>query len=325
MKRLSAIILAVSILVSLFGCSGKGDEGSSSYSSVYTASETESTENPAGLFSSSAEEPVVTSSEEPVVTSSEEPVVTSSEETSNSDSSLQDTQSRPEEESQVASANQAEKDDGIIEPSKINNPTGIVSTGRKNNSGDDWKMTLVNPWNTLHISYSVDLAAVDSRFATDKYFDSRAVKYLNQMCEAAANDGVSLYVISAFRTFDYQQGLFNSEVSEYYSYHPNATKEEAETGASTEVARPGTSEHNLGLAVDFNSVEQSFENTDAYRWLQKHCTEYGFIMRYAADKQDCTGVIYEPWHYRYVGKGNAKKIAASGLCLEEYLKQYNSK
>ena len=87
------------------------------------------------------------------------------------------------------------------------------------------------------------------------------------------------------------------------------------------MARPGTSEHNLGLAVDFNSVEQSFENTKAFKWLKKNCTDYGFILRYSESKLDITGVIYEPWHYRYVGRDNAKKIAASGLTLEEYIQK----
>ena len=103
-------------------------------------------------------------------------------------------------------------------------------------------------------------------------------------------------------------------------YNPGCSEEEALKGAATEVARPGTSEHNLGLAVDFNSVEQNFENTEAFNWLNKHCTEYGFILRYSASTQDITGVIYEPWHYRYVGKENAKKIMKSGLTLEEYVK-----
>ena len=226
---------------------------------------------------------------------------------------------------QIDSDNQSGKrefPDADVQPSEIDNPTGIYSAGRKDNNGDDWKLTLVNPWNTLQINYKINLSNVDSRFGDSKEFDSRAVKYLNNMCEAAANDGISLSVISSFRTYDYQQMLFSNEENEYKSYHPGCSEEEAVTGAATEVARPGTSEHNLGLAVDFNSVEESFENTDAYKWLREHSAEYGFIMRYAKEKQKYTGVIYEPWHYRFVGVENAKKIEDSGLCLEEYIKKF---
>ncbi len=305
MNKLLALALSL-VFLFLCGCSGNGENSSSAANS---AKETTASPKPNGLFSSGAEEPVssidsVSSQTEfeeesqMETTSSEE--ITSSEETASEDSTIN-------------------KETGIISPSTVKNPCGITSTGRKNNSGSNWEMTLVNPWNTLHLNYSVELATIDSRFSSGLQFDKRAVKHLNEMCEAAAEDGVSLWIISAFRTYDYQQGLFNAEVNEYYYYHPNASQKEAEIGASTEVARPGTSEHNLGLAIDFNSVEQSFENTAQFKWLQKHAAEYGFIMRYAADKQDYTGVIYEPWHYRYVGKENAKKIVQSGLCLEEYL------
>ena len=95
--------------------------------------------------------------------------------------------------------------------------------------------------------------------------------------------------------------------------------EQVKKFAATISAYPGTSEHELGLAVDFNSVEESFENTREFQWLKTHAAEYGFIMRYAKEKQDITGVIYEPWHYRYVGEKHAKKINQMGYCLEEYI------
>ncbi len=294
MKKLVALVISL-VFLFLGGCAG---EEITSSSKKESEKETTASYNPNGLFSSKAEKPV---------------------------SSLESVSSETnsEEESQVETVSSEEStintETGIIAPSTVANPCGITSTGRKNNSGSDWEMTIVNPWNTLHLNYSVELATIDARFSSGLQFDKRAVEYLNSMCEAAAEDGVSLWIISAFRTYDYQQGLFNAEVNEYYSYHPGTSQKEAEIGASTEVARPGTSEHNLGLAIDFNSVEQSFENTQQFEWLQKHAADYGFIMRYAADKQNYTGVIYEPWHYRYVGKENAKKIKASGLSLEEYL------
>ncbi|MBQ7860248.1 MAG: M15 family metallopeptidase, partial [Faecalibacterium sp.] len=96
--------------------------------------------------------------------------------------------------------------------------------------------------------------------------------------------------------------------------------------AKTVVTPPGCSEHNCGLAADINSpeyypLEEPFKNTKAYAWLCAHAEEYGFILRYPKDKEDITGIIYEPWHWRYVGVENAKAINASGLCLEEYVAQ----
>ena len=100
----------------------------------------------------------------------------------------------------------------------------------------------------------------------------------------------------------------------------------AEDEAATVVARPGCSEHNTGLAVDvecadFADLDEGFRDTFAYEWLMEHCAEYGFILRFPQDKEDITGVIYEPWHYRYVGVEAATEIMSRGLCLEEYLEE----
>ncbi len=329
MKRISALILSLTLLVGLCGCLEKdtSSDVSSEVPSQDIADTSSVTDNGGlGLFDNvsvfvdsesqdfeSAEETESIASE---VVSSEETVseeVESEETPPESDTESEETESEAEEPEVDEAGN-------TVKPSTINNPTGIESSGRSNNSGSGWEMTLVNPWNTLTTDYTTGLELLDSRFGEGKYFDARAIGHLEDMCEAAAEDGVNLWVISAHRTYDYQQMLFDAELAEYKSYNPDASDDEAIIGAASVVARPGTSEHNLGLAVDFNSVEQSFENTPQYKWLRQHSTEYGFIMRYAADKQDITGVIYEPWHYRYVGVDNAKKIENSGLCLEEYIK-----
>lgn len=312
MKRIGALILSLALLISLCGCGG--DKVSSDLSSIDTGDTSSVTSNGGlglfdnvSVFSDTESEDTTTSQE----IESDVSEVVSSEETSSEETESKDTSSKET----VSKAEPSNK----VKPSTINNPSGLKSSGRSNNSGSDWEMALVNPWNTLTTDYSVNLELLDSRFGEGKYFDARAIGHLEDMCEDAAEDGVNLWVISAHRTYDYQQMLFDAELAEYKSYHPDASKDEAINGAASVVARPGTSEHNLGLAVDFNSVEESFENTPQYKWLRKHSAEYGFIMRYAADKQDITGVIYEPWHYRYVGVDNAKKIENSGLCLEEYL------
>ena len=121
------------------------------------------------------------------------------------------------------------------------------------------------------------------------------------------------------------QGLTIEEKRKYFHNKFTSTKyleapfNEAKKVAATIVAVPGTSEHHIGLAVDFNSVEESFENTKAFRWLQENAEDYGFVMRYPKDKKSITKIIYEPWHYRYVGVEHAKAMNDLGLCMEEYL------
>ena len=188
---------------------------------------------------------------------------------------------------------------------------------------NQWYLKLVNPDVAVSEDFieNVGLTAIDTRFtdgkASSKYFDSRAVGALNTMCKAALEDGIRLTCISTYRTYDYQNGLFNNRIQRYINQGYSQT--DALAAAAKVVAKPGTSEHHMGLAVDFNSVEQSFENTQAFKWLQEHAEEYGFIMRYPEDKQSLTKIIYEPWHYRYVGVEHAKAINDLGYCLEEYI------
>lgn len=187
-----------------------------------------------------------------------------------------------------------------------------------------WELSLVGPSNPIPEGYQPELAQIKTKYASESArFDVRAVDMLNQMCDAAYEDGVWLWIVSAWRSNARQANNFKNETNEVLAANPGMSKEEAEKIAATEVARPGTSEHQLGLAVDINSVEESFKETKQYAWLQEHAHEYGFIMRYTEEKQSITGVIYEPWHYRYVGVESAKAIKESGLCLEEYLGKSN--
>ena len=137
-------------------------------------------------------------------------------------------------------------------------------------------------------------------------------KYV-QMAEAARKDGLSLRVISAYRTESYQRGLYN-----------NKLRATGKVNADNYSARPGHSEHQTGLAVDINSTSGSFEYTQEFKWLQKHAHEYGFIMRYPKGKEWITGYAYEPWHYRYVGVDAAKTIYEEGITYEEYYAKYIS-
>lgn len=95
--------------------------------------------------------------------------------------------------------------------------------------------------------------------------------------------------------------------------------EEAEALTARSIGEPYKSEHNIGLAVDFNDVNYAFENEKAFTWLMENAENYGFILRYPADKEDITKIKYEPWHWRYVGPEYAKEMNDLGFCLEEYI------
>lgn len=186
---------------------------------------------------------------------------------------------------------------------------------------DQWNLRLVNAKNPLPNGFTVSTAKIEASYARDvgMLYDERAVSCLNAMCAAAEKSGINLLVISSHRTNARQTVLYNNQVNKQKANHPEMSDDEIKKLAATISAYPGTSEHEVGLAIDFNSVEQSFENTAEFQWLKTNAAEYGFVLRYAKEKQDITGVIYEPWHYRYVGKQHAKKMNELGYCLEEYV------
>lgn len=133
-------------------------------------------------------------------------------------------------------------------------------------------------------------------------------KAVDEMAAAAAKDGISLFIVSGFRSYTTQVYTYNYFVGIY-----------GQERADRSSARPGHSEHQSGLAVDLNSTYSSFAGTPEAIWIANNCWKYGFIVRYPADKESITGYMYEPWHVRYLGKDLAKKVTESGLCLEEYL------
>ena len=147
------------------------------------------------------------------------------------------------------------------------------------------------------------------------------------MQKAAADDGVTVWMQSGYRSVKYQTSLYERKTKYYLDKgYDNATAKEK---AAAVVNPPGYSEHNCGLAADLNSPEhtgldEGFEKTAAFRWLCEHAGDYGFILRYPKDAEDKTEIIYEPWHWRYVGVETAAKINASGLCFEEYIETLQS-
>ena len=175
---------------------------------------------------------------------------------------------------------------------------------------------LVNADNPIPEDFKPDVTEIAG---SEYQFDRSAVGKLNQMIAQAYTDGVILYPISAYRSTESQTRNFNRKLEENKA--AGYSDEEAYAMTAQYIAVPGTSEHSLGLAVDLNSLEESFEQTAQFKWLIEHCAEYGFILRYPKDKEDITGISYEPWHYRYVGEDHAAKIMEQGLCLEEYVQQ----
>ena len=177
-----------------------------------------------------------------------------------------------------------------------------------------------DPDNPLPEDWTVETEEVQGGFV----MDSRVAGAAREMIQAAAEDGVDLMVCSAYRSIEKQQQLFDSSVQRYMAQ--GMTEEEAYAQTATETAIPGTSEHQTGLAADIvtpthQTLDPEFADTDAGKWLSEHAHEYGFVQRYPEDKQDITKIIYESWHYRFVGKTHAKLMKESGLCLEEYLQQ----
>lgn len=185
---------------------------------------------------------------------------------------------------------------------------------------EDWKLLLVNPWNQLPKDYTAALKL--RRLANGLQVDERIYDDLNAMLTDCWKAGLHPVVCSAYRPHATQVRLYNNKIARLrwagYSYE-TAVKE-----AGRWVAVPGTSEHETGMALDIVSyryqlLDEKQENTMEQKWFMEHCWEYGFILRYPKDKTEVTGIGYEPWHYRYVGRETAAKMKESGLCLEEYI------
>ena len=188
-------------------------------------------------------------------------------------------------------------------------------------------MVLVNHTSKMPDDYTFDTKECGSATAVNKTLQTVACDAFLEMQKAAAADGVTVWMQSGYRSVKYQTSLYERKTKYYLDKgYDNATAKEK---AAAVVNPPGYSEHNCGLAADLNSPEhtgldEGFEKTAAFRWLCEHAGDYGFILRYPRDAEDKTEIIYEPWHWRYVGVENAAKINASGLCFEEYIETLQS-
>ncbi|WP_417765027.1 M15 family metallopeptidase [Sinanaerobacter sp. ZZT-01] len=192
---------------------------------------------------------------------------------------------------------------------------GLLSTSVKNYASidQDWNLILVNQDNYIPDDYDIELTVLSN----GESVDSRIYANLQDMFDNARAAGIYPIVVSGFRTQEKQQSLLDDKIEAYNV--EGHSKAEARKLAENWVAVPGTSEHQLGIAVDINADKSKSARNEVYSWLAKNAYYYGFILRYPSDKTDITGTIYEPWHYRFVGEDVAKEIYSKGICLEEYI------
>ena len=184
---------------------------------------------------------------------------------------------------------------------------------------NEWALWLINANNPMPLGYAPPegLTQIGTYNGDSRNFDSRAAEYAISMINAARNDGVTLIPVSSHRSMERQtinfENFYNNALERGFSH------DEAFEYTMSQIAVPGTSEHNAGLAIDFNLIEEWFDQTDEFRWLTDNAHKFGFILRYPKGATHITRVIYEPWHFRFVGLYHAEKIYNSDLTLEEYI------
>ena len=215
---------------------------------------------------------------------------------------------------------------GTVEEETNGNALGLTADEAAAMLADPM-MVLVNHTNKMPDDYTFETKECGSKTAVNKTLQTAACDAFLEMQKAAAAENVTIWMQSGYRSVKYQTGLYERK-TKYYTdqgYDLATAKEKA----AAVVNPPGYSEHNCGLAADLNSPEhtgldEGFENTTAFRWLCEHAADYGFILRYPKGAEAQTEITYEPWHWRYVGVENARKISASGLCFEDYIAQLHT-
>lgn len=180
---------------------------------------------------------------------------------------------------------------------------------------EEWNLIVVNRWNEIPEDYEVTLTELEN----GEKVDSRIYPDLQEMFDNMREEGIYPFVREGYRTAKEQQDIFDDKVFAYRK--EGYFRARAERLAKEWVALPGTSEHQLGLAVDINADKEHSDSEEVYEWLAQNAYKHGFILRYPQGKEDITGTAYEPWHYRYVGEEAAKEIFDRQICLEEYFEK----
>ena len=251
--------------------------------------------------------PPETSGITPEITTAEEttasPEVTTEEETTSAPETTEEVTTEPETTAEETTEEITTEPETTPEPEVTETP---------------WNLVLVNPWYPLPENYEFELTTVTGKYK----IDSRCADALKQFLADCKAAGHTPYICSAYRTWDDQVYLFDKKVKSFTS--KGYSEEEAKILAAKETAVPGTSEHQLGLAVDILCqsrpwLDEGQAKTATQQWLMANCHKYGFILRYPKGTTPITGIIYEPWHYRYVGVEIATEIMTKGITFEEYL------
>lgn len=215
---------------------------------------------------------------------------------------------------------------GSIEQAEVSGDDEISAADTSEADGyafsrDDWQLVLVNKNHPIAEDYTFTLGTIKGAMQCDE----RIIPDLYSMLEGALNDGVNLVICSPYRNDDRQQMLFDRKVDKYTAQ--GMSYMDAYKVAAQAVTIPGSSEHQIGLAIDmvsdnYASLNEGFGDTAAGKWLAEHSYEYGFIIRYPEGKEDITGIEYEPWHLRYVGRNAAKILVDESITLEEFWEKY---
>lgn len=179
----------------------------------------------------------------------------------------------------------------------------------------NWEIMLVNNKSYIDKEYEPECVNLSNGEKVDK----RIYPQLQRMFDEARSEGISITVRSGYRSWEEQKNLWTQEL-ERLDEEGISLHEAIEQGVLS-VQRAGTSEHQTGMAVDINSMTD-MDDTALYEWLKDNAYKYEFILRYPENKTDITGIMYEPWHFRYVGETTAAIIKNEDLCLEEYIDKY---
>ena len=182
-------------------------------------------------------------------------------------------------------------------------------------NGENWATALISKKYPLGKTYSSTLSPViDGSSVTA---DTRVSDAYKLMYADALKESVVLTPYSAYCSYSRQQSNYENKVQAFVLQ--GVTEDEAKTNAEKRIEPAGCSENGAGLSVDIVSASAGFASTDEYKWLVNNAHKYGFVLRYPEDKTDITGMIYQPWHWRYVGVDVANEMKSNNLCLEEYL------
>lgn len=206
---------------------------------------------------------------------------------------------------------------------KVNqsSPTTVPSSAYLELDPTYENLLLVNAEHPLASDFdnTADLVKIEKQYLNGSLnqIDRHVFPYLMALLNDARAQGVKLYVRSPYRSYSTQKTLFNNKVNNLIKAGTPA--DQAPDKAARSVARPGTSEHQTGLAIDFNVASSTFEKSPGFKWMKENAENYGFILRYPQDKTNVTGIIYEAWHWRFVGINAAKEINSLGVVLEEYV------